>query len=76
MSNSTTVCAPLQASIVEWLVAPGDPRTLADAVCKLLADPPARQEQGAANRRHACDTLALDVVAERMRDIYAQCLDV
>ncbi|MBK7277550.1 MAG: glycosyltransferase family 4 protein [Betaproteobacteria bacterium] len=56
------------------LVEPGDPRKLADAVCELLADPVVRQEQGAANRRHACDTLALDVVAERMRAIYARCM--
>ena len=55
------------------LVAPGEPRALADAVCTLLADESGRQDHALRNRRHACKAFALSTVAARMRSIYSHC---
>lgn len=52
------------------LATPGDPESLAAAIGELLADPERRREIGSAARRHAEQTYALPVIADRMLEIY------
>ena len=55
------------------LVRPGDLEAMADAACRLLADPKSRAAMGAA-AREACRPFALDAVAGRYAAIFAQVL--
>jgi glycosyltransferase involved in cell wall biosynthesis len=55
------------------LVRPGDLEAMADAACRLLADPKARSAMGAA-AREACRPFALDAVATRYAAIFAEVL--
>ena len=52
------------------LVPPGDPAALADALARLLADEPRRQELGAAARRIAQERYSWDTIAGRLLEVY------
>jgi glycosyltransferase involved in cell wall biosynthesis len=52
------------------LAQPGDPAALADAVTRLLADEPRRQELGRAAREIAQERYSWDGIAERLGAIY------
>ena len=49
----------VQHSLTGWLVPPDDPRQLADRLATLLADPPLREQMGAAARLAAVERFSL-----------------
>jgi glycosyltransferase involved in cell wall biosynthesis len=57
------------------VVTPGDPRMLADAVCKLLADPARLEGMGEAGARAAREHLSWDSVAARAESLYRSVMD-
>jgi glycosyltransferase involved in cell wall biosynthesis len=53
-----------------YLVAPGDAATLAERVCKLLADPEAARRMGQHGQRRRREEFAIDVAARRTEELY------
>jgi glycosyltransferase involved in cell wall biosynthesis len=52
------------------LFAPGDAAALADAVCRLLADEPARRRLAERARAEVCEAYTLERMLDRMERIY------
>jgi glycosyltransferase involved in cell wall biosynthesis len=52
------------------LFAPGDAAALADAVCRLLADEPARRRLAERARAEVCKAYTLERMLDRMERIY------
>jgi glycosyltransferase involved in cell wall biosynthesis len=57
------------------LVAPGDPRGLADAMVGLLADPERRRAFGAAGRKRVCPAYGAERLLADVARLYAELLD-
>ena len=53
-----------------FLVSPGDAATLAERVCKLLADPEAARRMGEHGQRRRREEFAIDVAARRTEELY------
>jgi glycosyltransferase involved in cell wall biosynthesis len=57
------------------LVAPGDPRALADGISRLAASPELRAAMGAAGRVAALAHFSLETMAARTLELYRECLE-
>jgi sugar transferase (PEP-CTERM/EpsH1 system associated) len=57
-----------------FLVEPGDPAGLADAIRRYLGDPGLRERHGAESRRRACSEFSLDAMIGRYRSLYEQAI--
>jgi phosphatidyl-myo-inositol alpha-mannosyltransferase len=68
ISGYREVLTPQAALAVE----PGDPEALADAVCRLVEDEPARAAMGAAARELAIERYSWPTIARRLEQIYAE----
>ncbi len=55
-----------------WLIAPRDPRALADAMCEAMADPARCDQYGAAGREMVVAEFSIDHVIEQMLAVYAE----
>lgn len=60
----------IEHGVSGWLVPPGDPAALAQAMASLLGDAALRQRLGAAGRERARARFALPEIAARLRAIY------
>lgn len=58
------------------MVRPGDPRELADAMCRLRDDAPFRERLGTAGRRRFVDEFTLDSSVDRTLALYREILEV
>ena len=54
------------------LVPPGDPVSLAQAICRLLADPDVRTAMGQAGRRWVVENFSRERLIERTQELYLQ----
>ena len=55
-----------------WLVAPGDPASIADAVTRLLEDPSRRTAMGLAARRRVAEAFSVGAVLPRIESLWAR----
>ena len=56
------------------LVGPGDPRGLAEAICRLVESPAQRRAMGTAARRRVREAFSVDVMVDQYLDLYGEVL--
>jgi glycosyltransferase involved in cell wall biosynthesis len=64
----------VEHGVTGLLVPPDDPDALAGAIRELLLDPDRARELGHAGRRRAEERFTWDIVAARLRGLYAELL--
>lgn len=63
-----------QNEITGLVVPPGDPRALADALARLMADPGRRRRMGQAGQARVAQEFTLDKMVERVTQVYSTAL--
>jgi glycosyltransferase involved in cell wall biosynthesis len=74
-ANTGPIPEVISHGIDGWLVVPADERSLAEAVCLLLADPERREAIGAAASRSAQERFDPELAADRLAKIYHSARD-
>jgi glycosyltransferase involved in cell wall biosynthesis len=64
----------LEPGVTGWLVPPGSPRALADALGQVLDDPEEASRRGTAARRRVEDSMSIDAMARRHEEFYQRAL--